>query len=280
MKCPYCHVNYDDSERVCPVCGKRAGVTASAKNAASGWEKRLSAQKKPGTYNKQQKTSSAKRTATDTPRSDHPYADGEKSRTYQASPSGWKKQSSGSSAPKIILGIVAALFLLQLVLPLLFGFVDFSSLGSRIEQEVATFIDEEFINDGVNFEYQENIPKSLIGTWECKDAKISFTLNEDGSFRYSDQDMTQETSGTDLYQITWTEETTTEDLEHYLYGNLPELELEAFDLYALDVDFFKNYYIDSMDIAVPRDEPAVTSILCVDPVTGALLTFEKQTERA
>ncbi|MGM9648788.1 MAG: hypothetical protein ACI3XY_02310 [Butyricicoccaceae bacterium] len=296
MRCPYCHVHYDDSERVCPVCGRRAGMTASPKRSAASWESHSTAPKKSASGHKTAassngwktttKSSGAGRTATGTPRPDHPYQEPAAKRTatgtlrtYQAAADGWQKQSSGGGnlAPKLILGIVTAVFALQLIGPLLFYNVIGSDPISSVSEDISSVI---FGSDDVFYEEQE-LPEWLEGTWSCADTGSTLTIAADGSVEYDAGDSAVLVcDSSDFYQITW-DEATEEDLSSYLPDALIQLDSDGYLFYELDADVF--VWLDSFSynvfcFAVPKDAEIITEFFAESPDTGEQIIFQKQTQ--
>lgn len=293
MRCPYCHIHYDDSERVCPVCGRRAGMTASPKHSASSWESHSTAPKKSASQHKSSssfsgwntttKSSGAGRTATGTPRPDHPYQESAAKRTatgtprtYQAAADGWKKQPSGGNnlAPKLILGIVIAVFALQLIGPLLF----YNVIGSDpVPEDISSVI---FGSDDVFYEEQE-LPEWLEGTWSCADTGSTLTIAADGSVEYDAGDReVLVCDSSDFYQITW-DEATEEDLSSYLPDALIQLDSDGYLFYELDADVFVwlgGFSYDVFCFAVPKDAEIITEFFAESPDTGEQIIFQKQTQ--
>ncbi|MGN1030186.1 MAG: hypothetical protein ACI4PQ_01130 [Butyricicoccaceae bacterium] len=311
MQCPYCKVHYDDSERICPVCGKRPGTVAKAKHTMADLEKSAAAQRKSGSYNKTSRTAAvnrqkqrktttdtaSKRTATGTPRPDHPYTPPaaeqrtttdtpRSSATYRATADNWQKKSSGGGLAKGILIVVIVLFLLQVV----FSFVEDSrdSFSSLIEDSSWTDSLEELFDDSASYDYLSETPEWLIGTWMSTDGTIQFTQNEDGSVSYIQDGLILEIEdATDLYEIVWDRDTglDKDTLSWYLPESMLSLDLSQYKFYEMDSDMFEEMYdsdewiFSSLDFAVPSDAAVITEMQFVDPVTGNLVTLQKQGEK-
>lgn len=252
-------------------------MTASPKRSAASWETRSTAPKKSSSGHKTAasssgwktttKSSGAGRTATGTPR------------TYQAAADGWKKQSSGGSnlAPKLILGIVIAVFALQLIGPLLFYNVTGSDSISSVSEDISSVI---FGSDDVFYEKQE-LPEWLEGTWICADTGSSLTITADGSVEYDAGDgEVLVCDSSDFYEITW-EEATEEDLSYYLPDALIQLDSDGYLFYELDADVFvwlDGFSYNVFCFAVPKDAEIITEFFAESPDTGEQIIFQKQTQ--
>lgn len=264
-------------------------MTASPKRSAASWESHNTAPKKSGSsfsgWKTTTKSSGAGRTATGTPRPDHPYQESAAKRTatgtprtYQAAADGWKKQSSGSSnlAPKLILGIVIAIFALQFIIPLLFyGITSISS--SPIPEDISSAV---FDTDDVFYEEQE-LPEWLEGTWSCADPGSTLTIAADGSVEYDAGDgEVLVCDSSDFYEITW-EEATEEDLSYYLPDALIQLDSDGYLFYELDADVFVwlgGFSYNVFCFAVPKDAEIITEFFAESPDTGEQIIFQKQTQ--
>lgn len=172
MKCKNCGINYDDSERVCPMCGTR-----------SGFGKHTSTQhyssKKNTTYSKNlsSKTIKTNSTSSNTPKT-------------LPNTSNKNKSTSNSKAVKAVVFILLVLFpLLSKADKIMNDVFDiniaetFSSLKNEFTGELLKEepIYDEIIETSV-YEEPADALELFYGEWQVPDSQNGFILNQDQTF--------------------------------------------------------------------------------------------------
>lgn len=152
MKCPHCGVHYLDTERQCPVCGRRPGVFAPKKKP------RFSSPDTSGEpFPRVSRTGEPA-----APRPDAP-------------PSAPRRTKQSGCAPGCL--IVAVVLFVLTLLPTLLGF----GLYRDVMESSAQPEQEELF-------YEPLAPTDVLpaGTWQSEDGALLLTLHADGAVAWTD----------------------------------------------------------------------------------------------
>lgn len=165
MRCPHCHIHYLDEERVCPICGKRAGVAAQRTQTKS--VRRVKSVKAD--------TSPAKKA--NTPSKPKPSSGW----TTKPSKSARKTRKNGKKR-----GCITPLFLI-ILLYILISFLFYR--GWKVVDVIASHVpfsdtmpwEEEDWGTDEDVVWYDYPVECMVGTWENQTNGDRLTVQEDGS---------------------------------------------------------------------------------------------------
>ncbi len=275
MKCPYCGIHYEDSERECPVCGKRPGLFAPKKKSkfsASEPEDRPSPKKaksasstaRKQTYNHKKPDSAEdawQRAAAGAHSHDDPLS---------AAPRGQKKKASGCL-------IAVVVFILFFFILFIFSIVSFRA----VTHSAANWLDDTFLSEDYEdyddiYEYCDPSEAFPLGTWVNDDASVTMAVDSESTFSW--------TNGievfTDEYALFERLALTAGNAgDHCSEEELARYPIEDYTLYTLYASCWDEESDDSpilsicMYIPNDTDTAALTSFDYYDYETGEYHTF-------
>lgn len=260
MKCPYCRIHYDDSESVCPVCGKRAGtfppIRKPRTTARGSKPQRVTPAPEAASVPKTPQATVLVQKHTNTKK--------------LASPVSAKKKNNTLS--RLILGIVVVLFVFQILFPMLMGLLSNFSFSTSEPD----FPEQEAID-------MATFPDWIVGTW-VNDNGEKFTIDPDGLPQYNTgQKLVDCGTPLSLFALTW-ETASPQDLEGILPDQLLTLDFSQYTVYEMDTDLFfmlyENDVISYPIYLVVANNSVITQFLLLNPLTEELVFFEKQTQNA
>lgn len=280
MRCPYCGVNYDDGERKCPICGKRAPQTASNKKKPIDFG--ISHESKENEYT----AKSTERKQTYKEPSDG-FADIPKHTEKQSSESAWQRAAKGEHThgnplePKkksgCGIGCLIVIILFIVISILASASFDFTT-NTRDEIEdffdsVAESTDDSYTDDA----YQPaDVPTILNGNWNSSDASLSLTI-DNGVISWRNADGSFTTDSPTLYQMHLTEDNIGDYLSEDLQDKYPLDQYTYYDLTCwgnTDPDDDDEYYIEIL-LFIPKDASQLYSFDYYDYDTYQTNTMTK-----
>lgn len=186
MRCPYCHVHYMDDEKTCPMCGKRAMHTASAKSSAKPKPDRTksgqtAAKQKPA---KAKSAKSVKSGASSLKQPPRPNAVNLSGSGWDASAGHTAKKKRGCLFPFLIILVLFAVITM-------ISNLSFSNITENRAQNISSVDDlldsledrgwfDGTADDEESVWYDSPIA-CMVGTWESRTTGDCLTFHEDGT---------------------------------------------------------------------------------------------------
>lgn len=211
MRCPHCGIHYMDGEKICPICGKRAGIAAARRTNTKPVRSAQPSQSKT-------KPSANRTTAK---RSSKPQA-AAPSTAWRETPKRPKKSAQQTKKKR---GCTTP-FLILFVIYLLFTFFSAVDLPDRLPW--SDEMDEFGYEDDVDWVETYDYPVAcMIGTWESTETGDQLTVEEDGSVTLTSGDVSCTADSSDsFFQVLNLESASTKDYESALFENDTDLTLD------------------------------------------------------
>lgn len=263
MKCPYCGVHYEDTEKQCPVCGKRSGITTPKKpskfTSAETSAKPAQASAKPF---EPSSTSSKKTVSAGSSKSGSTSRAAKSSYSSKSSEEAWQRAMNQTSAVKkkksgcgiyILIGVVLTILLCLLTVFFALYVYDNASSGSgTILSEDSTYSSCEIL---------ETLP---TGTWQTQDKSLTVVIDEEGCISWTDGVDTAEDYAPLFYHMFYTEDNFADYCTDYEMSHYPLDEYTHYNLYFADFssdvpDYDLYIYLPN---GTARDD--ITSFDCYD----------------
>lgn len=187
MRCPYCHVHYMDDEKTCPMCGKRAMHTASAKSSAKPKSNQPKSNRQTAGKPKPAKAKPAKPVKSGASSPKQP----PRPTPVNLSGSGWDSDSSRQAKKKRGCLFPFLIILVLFAVITMGSNVSVSDITANRSQRIPSV--DDLLNSLENRGWFDGSPDDegsiwydspiacMVGTWESRTTGDCITIHEDGS---------------------------------------------------------------------------------------------------